>query len=112
MTKIYPTISGQNNNLGSLLPRAFAVRGQDFEVKEGKRKLLILCPLSGNQHNPIIFLTIDNTRQMEPNMAFEVLNSSQLNARSRLKIIELVCEGMEQELGRVGGGGKDYEAGF
>ena len=47
--QIYPTITGQSIILGSVLPRAFAVRGQDFEVKEGGRKLLLLCPLPGNQ---------------------------------------------------------------
>ena len=33
--------------LGSMLPRATAVRGQDLEIQEGKRKLFLLCSLSG-----------------------------------------------------------------
>ena len=33
--------------LGSVLPRAAAVRGQDLEIQEGKRKLFLLCSLSG-----------------------------------------------------------------
>ena len=63
-----------------MLPRAFAVRGQDFEVKERKWKLFILRPLSGAKNDRLKAITPSQvTRNINKSARKAVSESSKCN---------------------------------